>query len=128
MKLFTSNFATSARDLNAVAISRGVPVWFKGKKYPALAPEAWMIKKDCPLSEVEWTAEYHKRILSKLNAKKVLKDLGSGSVLLCWEKPGEFCHRRIVAAWLEKETGIECPELFKEKPAKKKEVEQMSIL
>ncbi|EDP8947924.1 hypothetical protein IDN71_003483 [Salmonella enterica] len=27
-------------------------------------------------------------------------------VLLCWEKPGEFCHRQLVARWFRRELGI----------------------
>jgi hypothetical protein len=30
--------------------------------------------------------------------------------LLCWEAPGKFCHRRLVAAWLEDALGIDVPE------------------
>ena len=33
---------------------------------------------------------------------KVLEDLGGDNfVMLCWEKPGEFCHRTLVGKWLE---------------------------
>jgi uncharacterized protein (DUF488 family) len=32
------------------------------------------------------------------------------SVLLCWENPGEFCHRRIVASWIFENLKIEVPE------------------
>ena len=31
---------------------------------------------------------------------------GDDFVLLCWEQPGEFCHRLVVAAWLQKELGV----------------------
>jgi hypothetical protein len=30
--------------------------------------------------------------------------------MLCWEKPGEGCHRRICAEWLETALGIVVPE------------------
>jgi uncharacterized protein (DUF488 family) len=32
---------------------------------------------------------------------------------LCHEKAGEFCHRRLIADWLNRELGIEVPELGK---------------
>jgi hypothetical protein len=32
--------------------------------------------------------------------KEVLRDLGDDAVLLCYEKPGQFCHRHLVAQWL----------------------------
>jgi hypothetical protein len=36
--------------------------------------------------------------------------------MLCWEAPGEFCHRRLVAEWLEGELGIQVPEWKLEQP------------
>jgi hypothetical protein len=35
---------------------------------------------------------------------------GTRLVFLCFEKPGEFCHRRVLADWLES-VGIPCPEI-----------------
>ena len=32
-------------------------------------------------------------------------------ILLCYEEPGEFCHRRLVADYLELMTGIYIPEI-----------------
>ena len=32
-------------------------------------------------------------------------------VLLCYEKPPQFCHRHLVAKWLEKELNIKVEEL-----------------
>jgi uncharacterized protein YeaO (DUF488 family) len=34
-----------------------------------------------------------------------------GLVLLCFEKPGQFCHRRVLAEWIEEQTGQVVPEL-----------------
>lgn len=31
---------------------------------------------------------------------------GCEPVLLCWEPPGESCHRQLVARWFRKELGI----------------------
>ncbi|EDW8799046.1 TPA: hypothetical protein G8N45_002632 [Salmonella enterica] len=31
-------------------------------------------------------------------------------VLMCWEKPGEFCHRQLVARWFRRELGISVEE------------------
>lgn len=36
---------------------------------------------------------------------------GPDVVLLCYEKPGQFCHRRLVAEWFEQELGLVVPEL-----------------
>ncbi len=36
---------------------------------------------------------------------------GRGLVLLCFEEPGEFCNRRVLAEWWEEQTGHKVPEL-----------------
>ncbi|WP_157827683.1 DUF488 family protein [Niallia nealsonii] len=48
--------------------------------------------------------------LSKLNAKEIYESLPNNAVLLCYEKFNDWCHRRAVAEWLEKELGMEVTE------------------
>lgn len=103
----TSNFARHGSDPNAVAISLGVPKWFKGRVYKALAPTGDMIHLT---DEAKYTRLYYERVLNRLDAKKVAADLGPDAILLCWEKPGDFCHRRLVAEWLYVNAGIKVPE------------------
>lgn len=101
----TGYYARHATHPHAVAISAGVPWWYGGRRYPALAPKReWL-----------WLPEeaYREQFAAKLrgmNAQKVVADLGEDAVLLCWEAPGRFCHRRLVAEWIERETGIAVPE------------------
>jgi len=57
-----------------------------------------------------YTDAYHQEVLSKLNPADVYRDL-KDSVLLCWEGPSKFCHRHIVASWLEAELGVIVTEL-----------------
>lgn len=52
----------------------------------------------------EYTRRYRSEILSGLNPLEVYSELDN-SVLLCWERAGAFCHRRIVADWLENAVG-----------------------
>ena len=49
-------------------------------------------------------------ILSRLDPEIVAEDV-KGKILLCWEKPGDFCHRRLVAEWLKEELDYDIPEL-----------------
>jgi len=35
-----------------------------------------------------------------LDPNHLAKRLEEGAILLCWEKPGEFRHRQLVADWL----------------------------
>jgi len=62
------------------------------------------------MGEEEYRQKYQ-AILARLDPRKVYEDLGQEAVLLCWEQPGEFCHRRLVAAWLEEALGVTVPEL-----------------
>ncbi len=49
----------------------------------------------------------------KLNAHQIVDVLPDGAILLCYEKSEEMgeCHRRLIANWIESETGIVVPEL-----------------
>lgn len=58
-----------------------------------------------------YTKQYYKEVLDKLDPKEIYDEIGEDSVLLCWEKPGSFCHRRIVAKWLEDNLSIKIEEL-----------------
>lgn len=94
-------------DSRLVSIALKTPAWFQGRTYPALAPRLDML----PMEEEDYLPEYQK-ILYKLDPRQVYEDLGPDAILLCWERPGAFCHRRLVARWLEKNLGVEVPELL----------------
>jgi len=54
--------------------------------------------------------EKYALLLSSLRKEKVLEEIrafcnGGNIVLLCFEKEGEFCHRNIVAEWLQPVAG-----------------------
>jgi len=102
--IFTSNFQIAGRLSQAVAISRGIPRGWQGRRYLPLAPPYNLVKMVDP---ERFLRLYRTQILDRLDARKVLRDLGGDDFLmLCWEPPGEFCHRRVVAAWLQKELGL----------------------
>lgn len=104
----TSNFAvfTGSCDPNRVSIALWPPRGWGGRRYPALAPRRNMLKLD----EANYRVEYQK-ILDDLDPRKVAADLGPDAILLCWEPPGKFCHRRLVAEWLEAHLGVRVPEV-----------------
>ena len=59
-------------------------------------------------------SEFYKQVLSKLDANIVLEELqafGKDVVLLCFEEENEFCHRHLVATWLERSLKIEVKEI-----------------
>lgn len=106
--IFTSNFKIAGHLPQAVAICQGLPRGWNGRTYKALAPSWALIKAQLPIDK--FTRIYKAEVLDKLNPHQVLKDLGHNVILLCWEKPGEPCHRRVVAVWLEANLGIQVPE------------------
>ena len=52
--------------------------------------------------------EWYLRLLNerKLTPQKVVEDLKDGSIMLCYEGPGKFCHRHLVAEWIQSNTGV----------------------
>ena len=94
-----------------MSIAVSSPHGFPGKYYDRLAPNWWFLKKYKQDGDEDFYVEqYHREILSKLDARQVYDELGEDAVLLCWERAGAFCHRRLVAEWFEKELGISVPE------------------
>ncbi|HAB1595065.1 TPA_asm: hypothetical protein GBW74_22920, partial [Salmonella enterica subsp. enterica serovar Mbandaka] len=58
---------------------------------------------------------YERDILAKLNPEQTWNELhllmgNVEPVLMCWEKPGEFCHQQLVARWFRRELGISVEE------------------
>jgi len=112
----TSSYFTYTGE-GRIAISRGIPRQTPAgyRIYRQLAPGSWF-------NSVAYT-EYRRRFfdqLSALNPSSVWSDLHelsgeSEPVLLCYERPPfsktNFCHRRMVAEWFEKELGFVVPEL-----------------
>ena len=126
----TSCYA-NAKSGNLVSITGdGGNAWgFYGPAYKKLAPsfDLWQYYDKNPdnLSDEELTnwyiKEYYELRLKKLDSYELFDILeekfGEDIILLCHEEPGitidkkHFCHRRLLADWLELETGIIIPEI-----------------
>lgn len=65
--------------------------------------------------EDEYIASYYETRLKSLNIEELLTTLetkfGNNIIFLCHEPIDEFCHRRLVADYIELETGIYIPEV-----------------
>jgi uncharacterized protein (DUF488 family) len=110
--MHTSYFAKSSKHPNAVSIAAKAPDWFSGRQYKKLAPKYWFFKKYKEDGDIEFYIEqYQKEVLNTLDPKIVFEELGSDAVLLCWEKTDDFCHRYLVAGWIEKNLNIYVGEL-----------------
>jgi hypothetical protein len=91
--------------LKPVAISRSVPNWFHGVRDESLAPSYQILYM--PREKFDYL---FLKQLKRQDANAVLRSYGEDVCLLCFEKAGEWCHRRMVAEWIEKETGVVVPE------------------
>ena len=110
-KMNTSYFAKSHKDPNAVSIALSSPAWYHGKEYKKLAP-TWAMLNKCKegKNEAEYIVKY-KEILDKLGARQVYDELGEDAVLLCWEAPNRFCHRKLVVEWFQEKLGVGVTEI-----------------
>ena len=109
MKIYTTYFARVrdlTEDIVPISIAYKAPNGFEGPSYRCVAPPWWMIKelKDSG-DKGSYTTAYVNNILSGLNFDQVMEDLrflgqGHDIALVCWERPSEFCHRNLLADWL----------------------------
>ena len=69
--------------------------------------------------EDEYIKSYYDIRLKELDVKELLyilrEKFGNNIILLCHESVDEFCHRRLVADYIELETGIYIPEVSVDK-------------
>lgn len=83
------------------------------KEYKKLAPKyIWWKKWHTEKLSNEWYInQYYNTILFQLNPHQVFYELGENAILLCYELPDEFCHRHLVANWLNINLNINITEL-----------------
>lgn len=95
----------------------GKKAGYIGENFKQLAPKLsfWQVQHDNigVIEEEEnnryYIEQYYEQVLSKLDPEDIYRKL-DGSILLCYEDNTEFCHRHIVAGWLEILLNIEIPE------------------
>ena len=112
----TSYFAKYRGD-NGISIYAIPPIWYLGKDYRKLAPKnsTLLAYRRGEITEQEYIELYYEQVLNKLDPREVYNDLiklcGEDAVLLCWCGDDKFCHRHIVAEWLNKCLGTQINEL-----------------
>lgn len=113
MKIFTSYFGNirhlKKEGITPVNIAIVTPAWYKGAECKILAPRLNMLNLP-----PERYLPLYMGILSKLNAAEIIYGLekmadGRDIALICYEKDG-FCHRHLVAQWIQDETRIRVEE------------------
>jgi len=106
-----------------IAICGGIPNWYKGLWYKKLAPKwsffnEWKNGAEHKGDNDYYICHFNNEVLDKLSVSLVVEDLQKIAntkdtdkiILLCYEKPGDFCHRHLVADWLTK-NGLKTIEL-----------------
>lgn len=116
--IYTSYFAKVSKlpaNICAISIAGNPPKGWGGAQYKVLAPKyEFFIKWKENHDNDYYIEHFNEEVLKPLNAEKVVKILkqiaGSKDICLCcYEKPEDFCHRHLVAKWLN-ENGFECEE------------------
>lgn len=100
-----------AAGLITVSIAGKAPDFYTGIEYKKVAPR-WAFfnewKNGSHKGDNKYYVEhFNEEVLSKHTPEEVLNEImglaGVSSdkiILLCYEKPGDFCHRHLVARWL----------------------------
>jgi len=132
MRIYTSYFGNLKKLQDAgiatIGIARFPPKHFYGTSLLSLAPKSNMLQ----MAEQQYREEF-KKILASLNPHTIYQRIqeiseGKDVALLCFEKPNEFCHRKMVAHWLIKNLGIEVTEYGLEHAgALEKSIVQLSL-
>ena len=113
-RIFTGNYEEcKAGNLISISGDRGKKVGFVGKALPELAPKKdfWItfFNNIGKIPEAEniryYIEEYYKQVLSKVDIEELLKD-EKAPILLCYEKGQDFCHRHVLAAYIEMKYAI----------------------
>ena len=113
-RIFTGNY-DECKTGNLISISgdRGKSIGFVGKAIPQLAPKRvfWNIwhsnmgKISSEANDRYYIQEYYRQVLSKVNIEELLRG-EKDPILLCYEKGQDFCHRHILAEYIEMLYGI----------------------
>ena len=110
--IYTSYFAKLSKlppNITPIAICGKSPEWYKGFEYKKLAPK-WSFFSEWKKTHDHdfYIKHFNNEVLAPINASRVVEELymlieknqDEDIVLICYEKPTDFCHRHLVADWL----------------------------
>lgn len=110
MKVWTSYFGQmrkiSTMDCVPVAVCLYPPKWYDGAVCDKLAPTHEMMMGMRKEETRDFFAiKYEEEILGRLKREEILEELqrisdGKDVVLVCYEKPTDFCHRKLIGKWI----------------------------
>ncbi len=109
MAIYTASyFCPQHHHGTLIAISRSVPKGFVvEQRLPMFAPSKALLEdwKAGGLDEVQYTDRFREELRPRLGLiRDWLNAVQSGEAmtLLCWERPGEFCHRNLILKLIRK--------------------------
>lgn len=110
MKIYTSYFANLKNipdDIIPISICCKAPKGYSGLEYPVLAPSSALLSEwHRNHNESNYRSKFANQLvlLNASNIVDVLNHISDGNdiVLVCYERPEVFCHRHLVAEWLNK--------------------------
>jgi len=111
MKIYTSYFAMLRHlpeNIIPISICGKAPQWYNGLQYKKLAPNYELLMKWKENHDNEYYIRcFNEQVLNTLNAQSIIDELcvlvndsTKDICLICYEKPTDFCHRHLVADWL----------------------------
>ena len=119
--IYTSSYKygiTNRYTTYSISKDKGKDALYNGECYLALAPKESFFriwrnntgKIDQLDNNKYYINEFYHQILEELDPQDIYNQLDN-SILLCYEDNNEFCHRHLVAAWLELFLDIKVPEV-----------------
>lgn len=136
--IYTTYFANLRKlpdNIIPISICGKAPTWYHGLQFKQLAPKYDFFMKWKETHDNDYYINsFHEKVLNPLEASEVVYDLYSKIgidlsehgvdfsnenslngekhiALVCYEKPGDFCHRHLVAEWLNA-NGFPCKEIL----------------
>ena len=106
-----------------ISICGKVPDWYKGLQYKKLAPKYDFFMKWKENHDNDYYVKcFNEQVLDNLKPEVIVAELNKMAgnfnnnfkhiCLICYEKPSDFCHRHLVADWLNR-NGFVCEEWTK---------------
>lgn len=108
---YFGNLKSLPENITPISICGKAPNWYTGLQYKKLAPKYDFFMKWKENHDNDYYIKcFQEQVLDKLNPYLVYQDLcrlcsltnNTDIALICYEKPDEFCHRHLVADWLNK--------------------------
>lgn len=122
-EVYTSYFANLKNlpdNLCPISICGKAPDWYDGIQFKILAPKYSFFKVYEETHDKDYYIEHFQNEVlgTRLNPHLILNrlyELAGRKIpcLICYEKPGDFCHRHLVAEWLQNNCNIKVEEYTK---------------